>query len=145
MNWLKKNLVSILLVMTFLTGVGLLIYPTFSDYWNSFHQSRAIMSYAADVSKIPSEEYEEVLEEAQAYNARLAEQGVLWEMTEEEREAYNRELNTICMNPAGQARRRSASGMRWRRRSRRRRQRRRTARRLPGKNLPVCLRRLTGA
>ena len=93
MNWLKKNLVSILLVMTFLTGVGLLIYPTFSDYWNSFHQSRAIMSYAADVSKIPSEEYEEVLEEAQAYNARLAEQGVLWEMTEEEREAYNRELN----------------------------------------------------
>lgn len=93
MNWLKKNLVSILLVMTFLTGVGLLIYPTFSDYWNSFHQSRAIMSYAADVSKIPSEEYEEVLEEAQAYNARLAEQGVLWEMTEEERELYNQELN----------------------------------------------------
>lgn len=93
MSWLKKNFVSILLILSFLVGLGLLLYPTFSDYWNSLHQSRAIMSYAADVSKITTEEYEKVIEAAHAYNTEMAQRGVIWEMTDEEREAYNSELN----------------------------------------------------
>ena len=35
MQQLKKKLPTILLVLVFLTGVGLLLYPTFSDWWNS--------------------------------------------------------------------------------------------------------------
>ena len=93
MNWLKKNLVSILLVLALIVGLGLIIYPSFSDYWNSFHQSQAIMSYASDVSKISTEEYEKVIQAAQEYNKKMAEHGVIWEMTDEQLEAYNEELN----------------------------------------------------
>ena len=31
------------LLALFFIGVGLLVYPSFSDYWNTFHQSRVIM------------------------------------------------------------------------------------------------------
>ncbi len=93
MNWFKKNMVTVLLVMAFFIGVGLLIYPTFSDYWNSFHQSRAIMTYASDISKLPTEEYEKAIASAEDYNAALAKQGVLWNMTDAQADAYDAELN----------------------------------------------------
>ena len=38
--------ITLLLILILLAGVSLLLYPTVSDYWNSFHQSRAIASYA---------------------------------------------------------------------------------------------------
>lgn len=93
MNWLKKNLVSILLILTLIVGMGLLLHPSLSDYWNSFHQSRVIMSYAADVSKVSTEEYEQAIEEAQEYNIQLADTGILWEMSDDQLEKYNSELN----------------------------------------------------
>ena len=93
MNWLRKNLVSILLVLALVVGLGLLLYPSLSDYWNSFHQSRAIMNYAADVSKVSTEEYEKVIEAAQEYNANLAKTGIVWEMSDEQLANYNEELN----------------------------------------------------
>ena len=39
---MKKHLSTILLVLALLGGMGLILYPTFSDYWNSFHQSQEI-------------------------------------------------------------------------------------------------------
>ena len=39
---MKKRLSTILLILIFLIGLSLLLYPTVSDYWNSLHQSRAI-------------------------------------------------------------------------------------------------------
>ena len=47
---MKKNLSTILLVAVLIVGVGLLVYPSLSDYWNSFHQTRAIASYSDAVS-----------------------------------------------------------------------------------------------
>ena len=35
---MKKHLSTILLILVFLTGLSLLLYPTVSDYWNSLHQ-----------------------------------------------------------------------------------------------------------
>ena len=43
---MKKKLTNGLLILVFIIGLSLLLYPTFSDYWNSFHQSRAIANYA---------------------------------------------------------------------------------------------------
>ena len=42
-------------------GVGLLVYPTIADYWNSFHQSKAIMSYNESVASLDREDYERIL------------------------------------------------------------------------------------
>ena len=35
-----------------LAGLSLLLYPTVSDYWNSFHQSRAIATYVEQIAQI---------------------------------------------------------------------------------------------
>ena len=38
-------------------GVFLLLYPSVANYWNSFHQTRAIAGYAETVSHLSKEDY----------------------------------------------------------------------------------------
>lgn len=92
MNWMKKHFTTILLVIIFLAGVGLLLYPTVSDYWNSFHQSKAVVSYIENVTNIDDKKYEELWNNAVAYNEELAENGIKWTMTDEEKEEYDEYL-----------------------------------------------------
>lgn len=92
MGWLKKNLMTILLVTILLAGVGLLLYPTVSDYWNSFHQSKAVVSYVENVTNIDDEQYEKLWNDAVAYNEKLAENGIQWTLTDEEKEEYSEYL-----------------------------------------------------
>ena len=92
MNWMKKNWTTILLVVIFLVGIGLFAYPTFSDYWNSFHQSKAVASYVENVTNMDKEQYDKLWNEAVAYNAKLAETGIQWTMTDEEKKQYNEYL-----------------------------------------------------
>ena len=92
MGWLKKNMMTILLVTILLAGVGLLLYPTVSDYWNSFHQSKAVVSYVENVTNIDDEQYEKLWNDAVAYNEKLAENGIQWTLTDEEKEEYNEYL-----------------------------------------------------
>ena len=72
MGRVKKKLGTILMFLVLLIGIGLMAYPTVSNWWNSFHQSRAINSYAARVEEMDPELIEQMLIEAHAYNARLA-------------------------------------------------------------------------
>lgn len=88
MNWFRKNLSTVLLIVALIIGLCLLAYPTFSDWWNSFHQSRAIASYAESVAKIDNNRYESMLAEAKAYNARLLEKEQIWDLTPEEEQEY---------------------------------------------------------
>ena len=83
MNWMKKNWTTILLVCILLLGVGIFAYPTFSDYWNSFHQSQAVTSYVENVANLDTEQYEALWNEAVAYNKKLAKNGIQWNMTDE--------------------------------------------------------------
>ena len=92
MNWMKKNWTTILLVVIFLVGIGLFAYPTFSEYWNSFHQSKAVASYVENVTNMDKEQYDKLWNEAVAYNAKLAETGIQWTMTDEEKKQYNEYL-----------------------------------------------------
>ena len=89
MNWIKKNLSTILLVLALLIGLCLLLYPTVSDYWNSLHQSRAIATYVESVAKIENSHYTELLEQARDYNGELAQQEKTdWMLSEEELDYY---------------------------------------------------------
>ncbi|WP_328597432.1 class C sortase [Oliverpabstia intestinalis] len=92
MNWMKKNWTTILLVCILLLGVGIFAYPTFSDYWNSFHQSQAVTSYVENVANLDTEQYEALWNEAVAYNKKLAKNGIQWNMTDEEKAEYNKYL-----------------------------------------------------
>lgn len=66
----KKNFTNIILVFILLLGLSLLLYPTVSDYYNSFHQTRAIAHYADTVSNLDENNYEQMYEDAIKYNQR---------------------------------------------------------------------------
>ena len=83
-----SNLITILLILILLAGLSLLLYPTVSDYWNSFHQSRAIASYAEQAAEIDSDTYEQLWADAQAYNRSLIGKVGRYDMTDEERAKY---------------------------------------------------------
>ena len=91
-SWLKKNRINLILIGIVLLGMGLIAYPGFADWWNSFHQSRAVASYAESVANLDASKYSEMLAGAEAYNADLAKTGVRWIMTDEQMAEYNRQL-----------------------------------------------------
>lgn len=93
LDWFRQRAVSIILIGVMLIGFGLIAYPSFSDYWNSFHQSRAVQSYAEHVANMNREEYKQLIEEARVYNENLAKEGIQWNMSEEQQAEYNRVLN----------------------------------------------------
>ena len=93
MRWLKKNLTTLILILAAVVGIGLIAYPTFSDWWNSFHQSRAVASYMDAVTDLDENEYEEILKSAEKYNEKLAKTGILWTMTPAQEKEYQKQLN----------------------------------------------------
>ena len=89
----KSSFVTVILIAAFLIGVLLLLYPTISDYWNSFHQSRAIASYAEQVADLDDNAYDQLWEDAQTYNTTLGNSMSRFVMTEEQTKAYDALLN----------------------------------------------------
>ena len=92
-NWIKKHGVTLLLVAVMLVGAGFISYPTFSDWWNSFHQSRAVASYVEAVSQMDPEENARLLAEAEEYNRGLLELSNQWAMPDERKETYEKLLS----------------------------------------------------
>lgn len=69
---MKKHLSTILLILILLIGLSLLLYPSFSDWWNSFHQSRAIVDYDAALADMEPADYTALFEAAEDYNRRMS-------------------------------------------------------------------------
>ena len=90
---MKKHLSTILLVLALVAGAALLLYPTASDYWNSFHQSQAIAGYAESVSSLSTADYEHIWLAACEYNQRARARANPFVLTEEERADYSQQLN----------------------------------------------------
>ena len=82
-----------LLIIIFLTGLSLLLYPAVSNFWNQLHQTRVISSYNQSVVDIDSAHYAEIWEQAYAYNRTLAQNGMQYPMSEELKEQYEALLN----------------------------------------------------
>ena len=85
--------ITALLVLLGLLGLGLLLYPSLADYWNTFHQTRAIMTYAEEVANMNSAEFAKIFQSAASYNEDISKNGIQWLMPDERRERYSRELN----------------------------------------------------
>jgi len=91
---MKKNTSStIILILVFLVGLSLLLYPSISNYWNSFHSSRAISRYAEEVAGMNSDRYAQLWEEARRYNDSLNQNPNRFMPTEEERTEYQNLLH----------------------------------------------------
>ena len=89
----KNRITTLLLALVFLAGLSLLLYPTVSDYWNSFHASRAVAAYAQEVADLNGEEYDRLQAAARDYNARVAQRSDTFALTEEEAAEYQSLLN----------------------------------------------------
>jgi len=85
---MRKHLSTILLILVFLTGLSLLLYPSVSDYWNGLHQSRAIVEYAQSVSDIDQARYDQTWAAAEAYNRALWDKEDRYQPSETERAEY---------------------------------------------------------
>lgn len=85
--------VTLLLFLLFFLGVGIIAYPTVSDWWNSFHQTRAIASYATIVESAANDEMETMLQAAREYNETLASEEPAFVLDEDRKKIYESLLN----------------------------------------------------
>lgn len=70
---MRKHKTVIFLTLGFLVGICILLYPAFSDFWNSKTQSRAITNYESVLENLKPEDYAAIFENAHNYNKALYE------------------------------------------------------------------------
>ena len=86
------------LLLAMVIGMFFLLYPSIANYWNEFHQYRAIMEYADQVARMSTDEYIGYIRAAEEYNQRLAQTGIQWAGLEEGTEEYEK---LLAFNRAG--------------------------------------------
>ena len=94
---MKKHFSTLLLIIVFLAGLGLMMYPTVSDMVNKAHQTVAIDSYEEELSKLSNEDFSSILEEARKYNSALTTN----EFPKNSEDLDGNEEYKKAMNPAG--------------------------------------------
>ena len=86
--------IDVLLAAVVIIGVVMMAYPTFSDWWNDMHQSRAIAGYVEQVSDMSRQNSDALWSAARAYNEKLLKKsGDRFLLTDEEKAKYERTLN----------------------------------------------------
>ena len=88
-------------MLVLFVGIGIAGYPAFSEYWNSLHQSRAIMGYAERVAEMTNEEYDAIWESALDYNQRLLEKHNRWAIDDDYLDDYETQLNVDATGNMG--------------------------------------------
>ena len=97
----KHRVSNWVLVLILIIGIGIAGYPAFSEYWNSLHQSRAIMGYAERVAEMTNEEYEKVWNAALDYNLRLLDMPNQWAIDSDCLDDYEMQLNVDATGNMG--------------------------------------------
>ena len=97
----KGNLITVLLFLILLVGLSLLLYPSVSETWNSFHQSRAIASYAEQVATLDDGTYDRLWQSAQAYNAAMAGDSVAYALSDDRKADYEAQLDVSGLGIMG--------------------------------------------
>jgi sortase A len=68
----RRKWITLTLLIVFFVGLSVLLYPAISSYWNSKKQSRVVENYDAKLESLTPEDYSEIFDAADEYNARLA-------------------------------------------------------------------------
>ena len=89
----KGNFITLILVLLLLAGLSLLLYPSVSDYWNSFHQTKAISGYADQVDTMDQAQMDAMWAAAQSYNMQLTEKSVAYKLTDAQKKKYEELLD----------------------------------------------------
>ena len=92
----RDKIYTVALIVVLVTGLFLLLYPSFSDWWNSRVQTKLISNYNEVVAKLDTEDYTALWDSARAYNGDLWGRNNPYLLEESQRERYNG-----LLNPAG--------------------------------------------
>lgn len=68
----RISISTIILLILFLVGLSVMLYPIFSNWWNSRVQTHAIANYDQAVQKIDTTEKDRMFENAEKYNEALS-------------------------------------------------------------------------
>ncbi len=68
---MRKHLTTIIIIVMFIVGLSVLLYPAVSNYINQKHASRVISEYNDKSEKMRNYEIEKIFAKAQDYNRRL--------------------------------------------------------------------------
>lgn len=89
----KGNASTVLLILLLIMGLSLLLYPTVSEAWNTRYNRHAVSAYTDVVSTLDEKRYQELWDEAIAFNARRLESGLMFYLSAEEETQYQQILN----------------------------------------------------
>ncbi|HCA71941.1 MAG TPA: class C sortase [Ruminococcaceae bacterium] len=90
----KKNYLStILLIVIFLVGLSVLLYPTISNFINQKHATRAVEDYKYKVSTLTTKDIKKEWQAANDYNHKLAESPLKFQNGEPKDATYKSLLN----------------------------------------------------
>ena len=73
---MRTKLSGILFGLLFLVGFGILAYPTVSNQWNTYRQSRLISNYEQAVSDMQPEDYTKEWEAAREFDSTLVQNNI---------------------------------------------------------------------
>jgi len=94
----SDKLFGLLVVLIFVAGLSLLLYPAISNAYNSWLQSRAIVDYSSVVDSMEQETYRGEMEKASAYNTALNQRDNPFALTPEQDAQYWQILNLSKKN-----------------------------------------------
>lgn len=85
---MRKHISTIILCITFITGLSLLLYPTVSNYWNAQHQTQAVVEYTQRIERMDDSEKLNEIGRAEDYNSMLIDNGRRFSPSKQESELY---------------------------------------------------------
>lgn len=92
---MKIKLMKVGLVLIFITGLGILLYPIISNLLMNIFQTTAIQQYNYTVEQMQQDKIEEILSEARVYNEQFKNTIVVDPFSQEAESSVNSEYNEI--------------------------------------------------
>lgn len=89
----RKDASSVILLLVLIIGLSLLLYPTVSNYWNSRVQSHALSVYQSEVAVMDTDKYQQLWDDAKAYNEDLTLRSNAYILDDELEHKYNQLLD----------------------------------------------------
>lgn len=98
---MRKHASTMILILILVVGLSLMLYPSFSNWWNEAHQSRAIAAYSQEVSKLDANRYDELWQQARKYNRSLVGRENAYLLDDSQKAEYERLLDVSGMGIMG--------------------------------------------
>ena len=92
---MKKTVFVVAIILVFLTGLTILLYPYVSGYINNIRQSRVVASYHSGIETLSENDIAQQLDAAREYNIALQRKSNRFILSDEEMEEYLELLNPL--------------------------------------------------